>query len=68
MAHSKRSLPKKDRKALEREIRRNIKQRKENRKDMNRLRMFYILKRAKAFDWDEYDDVPKAYGLRGMLA
>jgi arginine/lysine/ornithine decarboxylase len=67
MANHKRELPKKDRKALEQEIRSNVKQRKENRKDMNRLRMFYILRRAKAFDWEDLDETPKAHGFRGML-
>ena len=64
----KHQLPKRDRKALEREIRRNIQQRKENRRDMNRLQIYYILKKAKALGWDEYEDSPKAYGFRGLLS
>ena len=64
----KRHLKKKDRKALEQEIKRNIQQKKENRKDINRLTMFYILKRTKAFDWYDNDSPTKAYGFRGLLS
>lgn len=63
----KNKLPKKDRKELEREIRRNIQQRKENRKDMNRLQIYYILRKAKALGWDDYEDNPKAHGFRGLF-
>lgn len=64
----KTKLNKQERKALEREVKRNMKQKKENRKDMNRLYMYYILKKANALGWNDYDDMPKATGMRGMLA
>ena len=63
----KRELPKRDRKSLEQEIRRNIKQRKENVKDMNRLKLFYILRKAKALPWEDDEPLPKASGFRGLF-
>lgn len=68
----KTKLSKKDRKALEHEVVRNHRQRKENKRDMNRLLMYYILKKAHAFGWecdDEIiDDINTCCNLRKVMS
>ena len=53
---TKTKMSKVDRKLLEREVIRNHKQRKENKKDINRLHLFYILERANALFWRSSED------------